>query len=228
MIAIIQARINSSRLFSKSIKKICGNLSSLDIILKKLSTLYKKKFIDDIYIATGSFQKNKYLNKYNGKDVKVYFGSELDVQSRFIKILNNTKSKYCIRLTADNPFIDIDLIEILIKKNKKKDLNYIAFRKDKIPYGSGVEIFNTKCFLKLSKNKRNKISIEHVTSDILKSKNSLFVIPPKKYKSLIKMRLTIDTIEDYLFAKYICKINSSCNPSLFKINKALLHDKSIT
>ena len=154
MIAIIQARINSSRLFSKSVKKIYGNLSAIDIILKKLHSLYEKKYIKEIYIATGSFKKNKYLEKYNTKGVKVYFGSELDVQSRFIEILNNAQSKYCIRLTADNPFVDIDLIEILMKKIEKKNLNYISFRKDKIPYGCGVEIFKIKSFLKLSKKKK--------------------------------------------------------------------------
>ena len=45
-----------------------------------------------------------------------------------------------------------------------------------------------------------------MTNDILKGKKSLFLTPPQKYNKLIKMRLTIDNIEDYLFAKFVQKI----------------------
>lgn len=223
MIAILQARINSTRLNSKSVKNIYKNFNSTDIILDKLLYLHKKKFINKIFIATGPLKKNKFFQKYEQNNIKIYFGSEKNVQSRFIQILKNEKSKFCIRLTADNPFVDVSLIKILIKKIKKDNLNYAAFQKNQIPYGSGVEIFNTNYFLKLAKIKKNKFAFEHVTNDILKGKKSLFLTPPQKYKKLIKMRLTIDNIEDYLFAKFLCKKNNSCHMNLFQINKFLLN-----
>ena len=119
-------------------------------------------------------------------------------------------------------FISIKNKTFVIKKIKKDNLNYVAFKKNKIPYGSGVEIFDTNYFLKLAKIKRNKFAFEHVTSDILKSRKSSFLSPPKRYNRLIKMRLTIDDVDDYLFAKFLCKKNNSCNISPFQINKTLL------
>ena len=87
MIAILQARINSTRLNSKSVKNIYKNFNSTDIILDKLLYLHKKKFINKIFIATGPLKKNKFFQKYEQNNIKIYFGSEKNVQSRFIQIL---------------------------------------------------------------------------------------------------------------------------------------------
>ena len=54
---IIQARINSTRLPSKIIKKY-KNLTLIELLLKRLS--YSKQ-IDEVILASGSYQKNSIL-----------------------------------------------------------------------------------------------------------------------------------------------------------------------
>ena len=72
--AIIQARLNSTRLPNKVLKKI-GNFYALEILIKRLK---KSKLIDKIIIATNkksgklkSFEKKYNLEVFEGEDKNV-------------------------------------------------------------------------------------------------------------------------------------------------------------
>ena len=93
VILIIQARVNSKRLYGKSIIPIYKKKSSLQLIIEKFK---KIKEIDDIYIATGpKFKNAEIYNQTKKYKVNIFFGSENNVRERFVLILKKKKSRFC-------------------------------------------------------------------------------------------------------------------------------------
>ena len=84
---IIQARLGSTRLPEKVLKKI-GNHNSLELIYKRIS---QSKLIDDIIFAIPKNKKNLKLKKYIEDKIncKIYLGSEKNVLKDTILLRKN-------------------------------------------------------------------------------------------------------------------------------------------
>ena len=117
-IAIIQARMNSSRLPGKMFIKI-GKYSIIEWVIKRLK---KVKSIDRIILATSKKKIDKKLKIISKKlNIDYFAGSEKDVLGRFVATVKDTKDGNIIRICADNPFIDPTEIKKLITFYKKKN-----------------------------------------------------------------------------------------------------------
>ena len=89
-IAIVQARMNSSRLRGKVLKKI-GPLTCIELLLKRLS---KSKLINKIIVATSTNpQDNILYNQLSEMGVECFRGEEQNVLKRFVDLLRNTNAK---------------------------------------------------------------------------------------------------------------------------------------
>ena len=116
-VIIVQARMGSTRLPGKVMKKIVG-IPMIGIILKRLK---KSKEADEVIVATSNNKENKILSEYLKKNKTSYFcGSEKDVLNRFYKAASKYKAKIIVRITADCPLVDIKIVDEFIKKFKKK------------------------------------------------------------------------------------------------------------
>lgn len=213
ILLIVQARVNSKRLKKKSVLPIYKKKSSLELIINKFSKIYK------IIIATGPKEINKeVINIAKTKNIEFFSGSENNVRSRFEKIIIKEDADLIIRATADNPLVDLNLTKFLIEFIKKdKKISYVKFDERFIPTGSGVEIFEKKFFFKNIKKYNFNFAREHVTYHMMRSKKAnLKIKPPKNYKKLLPIRITLDNLEDYHFIKYLyTKINK---PDILKID----------
>lgn len=163
-LAIVQARLNSSRLPNKVLKEVEG-VPLILFLLKRLS--YSKK-INKIVVAT-SYEKtdNKLFNVVKKSGYDVFRGSLNDVLNRFYQCSNEFKSKNVIRITGDCPLIDPILVDELICEFDKGKWDYISNSLDEkklsVPDGFDIEIFKSR-LLKIA-NKKALLSSEreHVT-----------------------------------------------------------------
>ena len=117
-IAIIQARMNSTRLPGKMLKKI-GNHLIIEWVIKRLK---KTKSINKIILATSKKkidQKFKTISKNLG--INFFAGSEKDVLGRLVCSVSDFEKANIIRICADNPFIEPKEINNLISFYKKKN-----------------------------------------------------------------------------------------------------------
>ncbi len=213
---ILQARVNSKRLFSKSILPIYKNKSSIEIIIEKAK---KSKLFDKLYVATGPIKKNKKILSIIKNKANIYFGSENNVRKRFEVIQKKENSDLVIRATGDNPLIDMELVKYLINLIKKNNqVSYLKINKDYVSPGFSAEIFKSKYFFKYLSTDQSSYAKEHVTVHMLRKKKSKIIKPPKNFFTP-SIRVTLDTIDDYNFLKYIySKINL---PNIKKFNKFL-------
>ena len=79
IVAIVQARMGSSRLPGKVLKEICGR-SAIELLLTRLS---RSKLINEIVVATSTKKENDRLcEEVKSLGFNYFRGSELDVLGR--------------------------------------------------------------------------------------------------------------------------------------------------
>ena len=198
-LAIIQARIASKRLPKKVIKKLNG----VPLIIYMVERLRKSKYIDQIIIATTTEQSDNVLERIlQSNGIKIFRGQTSDVLARFYGVSQEFKSKNYLRLTADCPFIDYELIDKGIEIFSKNNFDYLSNNHPPtFPDGLDFEIFTQKtleeCFIK-SKSNYEK---EHVTPWMVENINNKYTL--KSESDYSYHRWTVDELEDYQLAEKI-------------------------
>ncbi len=231
---ILQARLKSTRLFQKVIKK----LDKYEIVLflqKRLLTL--KDFIDYFIVAVPYSEEQIFIN-YLENGFILESGEEENVLARFAKIFTDYQSDYLIRVTSDNPFTSLSVL-----KNNIKILNRLSFLNQRLPdyfvrtnlpLGVQTEIIKNEAFWDDYKNANKKYHFEHVTPYIYENENKFNILrkPFNRYSSILNLRLTIDTEKDYIVAQNI--VNSYINKhkpayliDLPEIEKIYLKNKTL-
>ena len=191
IVAIIQARMNSTRLPGKVMKKI-GDKYILEILVSRLK---KSSFLDSIVIATTTNDEDviiEALSKAIG--VHCYRGSEENVLERYAETSNIFGADVLVRVTSDNPLTDVELMDKLIEThlNMKSDYTYCS----DAPLGLSTEIISSDVINYINLNANTKAEREHVTLYILNNSKHFKIL---KFNSNLlnqDIRLTVDTEED--------------------------------
>jgi len=199
---IIQARTNSSRLPNKVILPFYKNETILEIICNKFSKYLKTKIV----IATSTNQNDDQIVKIANKlNINIYRGEENNVLNRFVNCAEQNNAKKIVRICSDNPFIDYDFTMQLIDKHIRTNSDYTSFiTSTKTPsikthFGLFTEVVELNALKKIQLKTSEKIYQEHVTNYIYENPNQFnlnFINIPTEIETL-KMRLTLDTIEDW-------------------------------
>jgi len=234
IIAIIQARMGSSRLPKKALMDIDGT-PSLKFMIDRVK---KSKLIDKIIVATTNKEEdNKIVSFCNNNDFFCHRGSEDDVLDRYYQTAKEYKAKTVVRLTSDCPLIDPYLIDDTINLFKQKKVDYAANTVPpeikKYPDGSDVEVFSFKNLNRAWIEAKDVKDREHVTFYFWKrNKDFTTAILDNKY-DWGKYRITVDYIEDIDLVQEIVRILKyqkkfgttkeiveilESNPELLKIN----------
>jgi len=179
----LQARVGSTRLPGKILKKICGK-TVFELLVERLRNVKANKII----LATGSLEQNNLLvNEAKKLGVDYFCGSEENVLDRFYTCANHFQSDNIIRVTGDCPLIDYNVINkgIGIFDSNKYDILSVD-RVRTFPHGFDFEIFTKDALIK----SWNEI-LEHFQS---KEEFSSKFMPPIFYKLPTPRRPKYDEI----------------------------------
>ena len=206
IICVIQARMGSSRLPGKSLKKIEGK-PMLELII---NNIIGSKYISRYIVATSnSIIDDEINNLCNRLKIDCYRGSELDVLSRFEFITHKYNPDLIIRLTGDNPFVEKLLIDDILANYFKNFFGYDYVNNidhSGYPYGLFVEIFRKRALDKLKNNVNiNALDREHVTRYFRNNKDKFKTGVIKTEKKFKYTYLTVDNKEDFHNAKKVMK-----------------------
>jgi len=224
-VAIIQARVGSSRLPLKMMLSLHGK----PIIEWVVRRVQKSKLLDDIVVAIPSNEDNDLLAKYLKElNVKLFRGSEENVLERFYKSVENMECEQIVRVCADNPLIDGSEIDNLIKfyNENRCDYAYNHIPKDNMyPDGLGAEIVSFKTLKYLYEVVTQPEHKEHCLSYVTDNRDK-FVIktfdPLDKELRHPEMRFDVDRFEDY---KKLCMMDININISSKELIKLVLEQK---
>ena len=203
IICLVQARMGSSRLPGKVMTPINGK-PMIGIIMESLG---RSKLITKSIVATSSSEKDNVLVNFLKKNkIKYHRGSEDDVLSRFYHAAKKEKADFVIRITADCPLIDPEIIDKVIAKALRRDLDYCSNVEIRtFPRGYDVEIFTFKTLSEMYKVTKDKDDREHVTLYINRNPKLFKIgnVEAPKGKQHPEWRLCVDTREDLKLIKKI-------------------------
>jgi spore coat polysaccharide biosynthesis protein SpsF len=199
--AIIQARLSSTRLPEKVLKKLPydSDITVLEQVIKRVKISQK---IDDIIIATtlGS-EDDKIVDIAKKESVKWFRGSKEDLLSRYYFAAKENKSDLIVRITSDCPCIDWNVIDFCIDRHLNDSADYTSNTiKRTYPHGLDVEIISFSALEKAYFEAKESFEREHVCPYIHTThKDSFkisFVEAPLELTDP-EIRITVDTEEDY-------------------------------
>jgi spore coat polysaccharide biosynthesis protein SpsF len=196
-IAIIQARMSSTRLPGKVLKHLAGR----PMIWHIYDRATRCKLVDKVVVATSSDPSDDPLAHYcKNNGLEFYRGSLSDVLSRFLDILEHEKKPYCVRITGDCPLIHPQFIDNQIKAltSFDGDLSW-CFNSGTAFEGQGVH--SARSLKYIAKNSTNPDDREHVGSPYFADHPDRFRVvemhlPPELI--VHSLRLTVDEMDDYL------------------------------
>ena len=192
---IIQARMGSTRLPGKVLKPIAGKVL-LDHVLGRLSLL---AYPVEVVVATSDLPQDDAIVRHcQSRSVAVYRGSETDVLDRYYQCACENGFAHVVRLTADNPFTDVEELQRLIEQHLTQHNDY-THSFGSMPLGVGAEIFTFAALEKSVLEGHAPNHREHVNEYIQENPNffRIGVLELPAAKRCPDLRLTVDTEDDY-------------------------------
>jgi spore coat polysaccharide biosynthesis protein SpsF (cytidylyltransferase family) len=211
--AIIQARMNSSRLPGKVMAKLRGE----PLISHLLNQVKKIKIINKIIVATTADDSDNEFSDYiTQQNISVYRGSIDNVLDRYINCAKLFDVTNIVRICGDSPIIDIDLINEMVETLISNECDYVGCN-PKLPCAAtGFEAFTFNALMRQLDYPLNPHHFEHVS--LFMRENIDFkkaYINPPDYLIKQDIRLTVDTQSDFDLVKKIFNHFNS-NPFSFK------------
>lgn len=204
IVAIIQARMSSTRLPGKVLSEIAGTPMLARIIARVSAT----PDIDEIVLATTLAPEDNVLAEWmfsNYRNEKCFRGNADDVLDRYYQCAKLHHADLIVRITADDPLKDASIIQKAINFfYADPSLDYCSNTiKPTYPEGLDIEVFKFSALEVAWKAARLQSEREHVTPFIWKN-TSIFNLKNFEYeRNLSTWRWTVDKPVDLIFMNKI-------------------------
>jgi spore coat polysaccharide biosynthesis protein SpsF (cytidylyltransferase family) len=205
VLAIIQARIDSTRLPGKVLLPIVDNKGALELMLERV---HRARQLQKIVVATTTSPKDdRIVDLCKRLGYECFRGNEVDVLDRYYRAaLAFGSPEVIVRLTGDCPLHDPVVIDKFVSCFLDSEVDYVSDADPPtFPDGLDTEVFSFSVLEKVWKEARLKSEREHVTSYIRKHADKFKMITVECEKDLSDHRWTLDEKEDYEFIKHIYK-----------------------
>lgn len=200
VVAIVQARMGSSRLPGKTLVDLCGYPTLLHVVQR----LKKCNNINILVVATTTNNEDDEIETFCNKNkIECFRGSSSDVLSRYALCAKKYNATTIVRITGDNPLIDSKLVDNAIDFFLKGDFDYVANNIIRtFPHGLDVEVMSNNALKISDKESTSLRDREHVTqyirsSDKFKTQN---IESDYDYSDI---RITLDEDEDYKLIQHL-------------------------
>jgi len=210
IIGILQARVSSSRLPGKVLKRIMG----VPMIIRQYNRVQRARLLDNILIATSSDVSDDPIEKLcKENDIACFRGSLDDVLDRFYQAACMGKPDHVVRLTGDCPLADPQLIDKVISYHLQGDFEYTSNTLEPTyPDGLDVEVFSFSCLKQAWEEAKLPSQREHVTLFIYRQPKRFRIGSFKNDTDLSSLRWTVDEPPDFELVTRIYEALYPSNP----------------
>ena len=236
-IAIIQARMNSSRLPGKVLLDIAGQ----PMLVRVVERARRAQLMDGVMIATTNDPSDDPLEALcHERGYPVYRGSQFDVLDRFYQAARLAQADTIVRLTADCPVIDPAVIDQTVAAFRAAGADFGANRlpppwKRTFPIGLDTEVCSFAGLERAWREAQLPFEREHVMPYFYDQEGRFKVVVIDHQPDCGGYRWTVDTPDDLrllreIFARFAGSDQFSWldvlsvvqrEPHLLKINAAV-------
>ena len=231
-IAIIQARMGSSRLPGKVLLDICGQ----PMLARVVSRVSQASALDEVIVATSTSRDDDQLALFCERySWSCFRGSQLDVLDRFYRAASAFRADVIVRVSADCPLIDPEITDqvaaAVIYASGQYDYAANMLPPRTFPRGVDVEAFTFEALERTWHEAEDASSREHVTPWIYHNPDRFRVVAIKNDTDESEHRWTVDVPEDLEVVRLIFghfgstefrwrDVVDACrqNPEWFRIN----------
>lgn len=161
VVAVIQARMGSTRLPGK----VMADIEGYPMLWHVVTRARQARLVSDVIVATSIEKTDDRVADYcktNG--FRVFRGSETDVLDRYYQAAKLHSADAIVRITADCPLIDPDIVDIVIRAYRAEGCDYAAnILVRTYPHGLDTEVFSFAALEAAWRDARNPAEREHVT-----------------------------------------------------------------
>ena len=197
---------------------------NITVIENIYNTLSKSKKISKIVVATTNLISDDNLSAFlKKKNINFYRGSSSNVYNRFIETAKKFHGDIIVRITADCPLINYQIVDNVIDNYLKNKVNYSSnITPPTFPDGLDVEAISFNSLKKAYMKSKDKFDLEHVTPFIRRNEKKQFNLFYKEDFS--GLRWTVDEYKDF---KVVEKIFNNFHPNIhFDWEDALIFHRS--
>jgi spore coat polysaccharide biosynthesis protein SpsF len=201
-VAIIQARMGSSRLPGKVMRVLAGR-SVLAHVVERVRLCL---LVDEVVVATTTSAADEAIVAEAQKlGVRCFRGSEEDVLARYYAAARDALADVVVRATSDCPLFDPELLEHMLRQFRAaaaagEPLDYLSNTLERsYPRGLDAEIFTFAALERAHREARAPAEREHVTPYLYRHPERFHVRGVKGERDLSRHRWTLDTPEDWAF-----------------------------
>jgi spore coat polysaccharide biosynthesis protein SpsF len=212
ILAVLQARLSSSRLPGKVLLPLAG----APMILRQVERVCRAERIDRLVVATSDQPSDDRLARTLAEaGVETYRGPLDDVLARFVGALDAWPADHVVRLTGDCPLIDPGLIDATIDLHLKAGADYAQNRLvDKgFPKGQDVEVITAAALRRAAANASTPEEREHVTWGVWNHPEAYKVVRLEPPTDQGQVRWTVDRPDDYEFVSAVYEALYPANPA---------------
>lgn len=202
ILAILQARMSSSRLPGKVLAPLLGE----PMILRQIERIRQAWRLDGLVMATSTEPSDDVLAAVcEAQGVDCARGSLDDVLDRYYRVARRMEPEHVVRLTADCPLLDPDVMNDVIAFHLAGEFDYTsnALHELTFPNGLDVEVMRADCLERAWREARLPSEREHVTPYLYNHPELFRLGSYRGERDLSHMRWTVDEPEDLEFVRRV-------------------------
>ncbi|MGH9567164.1 MAG: cytidylyltransferase domain-containing protein, partial [Candidatus Angelobacter sp.] len=191
IVAIIQARMGSSRLPGKVLMDLGGET----VLARVVRRSRRARLIHATAVATTELIGDDAIaEECRRLGVSCFRGMEENVLDRYYQAALEHSARLVVRVTSDNPLVDPDLIDETVMTILKSDADYANNRSPRIyPQGLDVEVCTFDAMERAWRQARRPHELEHVTPYFYEHPEIFQCVGVKRSFDFSHHRWTLDT-----------------------------------
>jgi spore coat polysaccharide biosynthesis protein SpsF (cytidylyltransferase family) len=239
-VAIIQARVGSRRLPGKVLAPIVGR-SMLERVVERVEAASR---VDRAVVATSDDPRDDAVEAIcRRRGFACFRGSESDVLGRYVGAAARYAADPILRITADCPLIDPEVIDRVVDAFRGKDLPYdyaSNINPPTFPHGLDTEILSAEALARADREARWQSEREHVTLYIRQHPDRFRTFNVTHAPDLSGRRWVVDEATDLEFVRAVYERMGdrsfgmadvlallSSEPELARINAGIVRDEGL-
>lgn len=194
VVAILQARMSSSRLPGKVLSSILGQ----PMIERQIERIRQCQSLDRVIVATTEDPSDDVLADFcAGRGIPVFRGSLPDVLDRFYQASKEQNAEYVVRLTGDCPLADPAVIDSVVACCREGGFDYVNnCDPPTFPDGLDVEVIRYQVLVQVWQQAHLPSHREHVTLFIRQNPERFKIGKYQNTSDLSGLRWTVDEVDD--------------------------------
>ncbi len=200
VVAIVQARMTSTRLPGKVLSPLAG----APLLQRMLERVARIDGLDAAWLAIPEGAEHDPILEAAPSDVQIFRGDERDVLDRTYRTATAAGADVIMRMTSDCPLIDPTVSSDVLAAFRHSPVVYArtAFTSG-YPHGFDTEVFTMAALTTAHEEATKQEEREHVTPFIWRQPARFPAMEVDHHPDFRHWRLTVDTPEDYALVEQI-------------------------